>query len=353
MQDLLKELLTVDASPKLTLQIPAGLDAKERSLRIRHQLEATVADLEARDTAPAALEAILERAQTAADHPALVKARRGTGAVYVAGDFAASVHWPGMFAERTVVSDVFFLADVIEFVDPAHCYVLTLSKGGVHLYRADPLTVETVPLDGVPASLAAASEYLDLERQLQFHQSQSVGRGGPAVMYHGHGIGEGRDIEELRSYLRAVDHGVQAAIAGDPGPLALVGAGELPSEYQSVMSNGDLVESVDRKNPDAVGPAEVRRLADGVLSRTRAADVAALRSRMGDLIGLGRASRDVQAILGAARRGRIDTLLVGPAYGGSESAVNHAVGAVLRHRGRVVADAELTEAAPVAALFRY
>jgi hypothetical protein len=353
MHSMLEQLLAVDVHPKITLQIPAGTERRERSLRLRHQLEKLSHALEARDVAPAKVTTIVEQAEALAENPALADARSGAGGIYLAGSFSRSVLWPAPLAERTYVANDFHLIDVVSLLDPSHCFVLTLSKSGVELFRADALSVSRVELEGVPASLAEASKYLDAERQLQFHQAQSVGRGGPAAMFHGHGIGEGRDIEELRKYLRAVDHGVCTAIGSARAPIGLIGIGEIPATYRAISSVSDLIREIDRKDPGAVDGTEVRAVADQLLQQTSRENAAALHARIGDLVGAGRASTNLQAIVGAALKGRVEAILFGPSRGGNDSAINTAALATLRGRGDVMEHGSLPEDHPVEALFRY
>lgn len=353
MHSMLEQLLAVDAHPKITMQIPAGSDRSQRSLRVRHQLERLAGELESRDVASAKVTRVVEHAEALAQNPALTAARTGAGGIYFAGSFSRTVQWPAPLKERTYVANDFHLIDVVGLLDRTHCYVLTLSKSGVELFKADALNVRRIELEGVPASLEDASQYLDPERQLQFHQAQSVGRGGPAVMFHGHGIGENRDFEEVRKYLRAVDHGVSAAIGPARAPIGLIGIGELPAAYRAVSVMSNLIQEVDRKDPAGVDPTEVRAVADQLLEQSRRNGAAALYSRIGDLVGAGRASTNLQAIVGAALKGRVEAVLFGPDRRGSDSAVNTAVLATLRAQGNAMEHTALMPDQPVAALFRY
>lgn len=153
--------------------------------------------------------------------------------------------------------------------------------------------------------------------------------------------------------MRAIDRGVRAAVAESPGPLALVGSDELPAHYRSVSALTDIIDEVDRKHPEGVPDDEVRQLAESVLQQRRQQRAAAARSRIHDLVGAGKASVNLQAIVGAALHGRVETLLVGPDYERNDTAVNRAVVGTLRHRGQVLADGALAGDAPLAALLRY
>lgn len=356
MHNLLIELLALDEIPKITLQIPATGDPKQRSLTIRHMMDKTARRLAALEMQPPAIDQAVERARSLAEDPGLTAARRGTAAVYVAHEFAKAVLWPATLPERVEVGTEFHLSDAVDLLDPAFCYLLTLSRGGAALYRADAMSLEAIPLPDIPASFAAATEHLDIERQSQLHQTQSGGRGGSTAVHHGIGVGEGRDIEELRNYLRAVDHGVRAAVAPAPGPIALVGSDEMPSEYRAVTSLDNLLDHVSRINPEAVGNSDLRDFADDVLETTRSAAAALVRQHLADLVPSGKASYNLAEVLEAASEGRVDTLLVGPRREGvtpaEERRVNRAVVASLRHRAKVLADRELANG-PVAASFRY
>jgi hypothetical protein len=355
MQNLLSELLAVEATPKITLQIPASGDAKQRALTLRHLLELLARRLVKRNLPIVDIEAAIERAGELAEDPGLMMARSGTAAVYLAGDFAKAVMWPERIAERAVVDDVFFLADAVALLDEAHCYVVTLCRGGAALYRADATSIKPIELVGVPADLAEATQHLDPERQLQFHQGQSVGRGAGGVVYHGHGIGEGRDVEELRNYLRAIDRGVRDATAAAPGPVGLVGSDDMPTEYIGVTQLDVMADHVARKNPESMGSEELHEIAVGLLSELRMREVGEIRRRIMDLLGTGKASQDLAEVTAAASAGKVEALLMsalGP-ESGDEQAVNLAAVETLRHGGAVHLDSALSAGVAATALFRY
>jgi len=355
MQDLLVELLAVEATPKITLQIPASSDAKQRALTLRHLLELLARRLVKRNLPIVDIEDVIERAGELAEDPGLMMAHSGTTAVYLAGDYANAVLWPAGLAERAIVDSEFYVADAVALLDPAHCYLLTLCRGGVALYWADATTINPIELVGIPADLAEATQHLDPERQLQYHQGQSAGRGAGGVVYHGHGIGEGRDIEELRNYLRTVDRAVRDAVAAAPAPLALVGSDELPAEYMGISQIDMVADQVARKNPGSIATDELHEIAVGVLSELRARRASGIRAHVMDLLGTGKASQDVAEVTAAATLGKVEALLIrfsGP-ESGEEQAVNRAAVETLRHGGTVHPDVSMPPDVEVAALFRY
>ena len=355
MQDLLTELLAVDAAPKITLQIPASRDAKHRALTLRHLLELLARRLVQRNLPIIDIEEAIERAGELAEDPGLMMARSGTAAVYLAGDYAKAVLWPSPIAERAIVDPEFYLVDAVALLDPAHCYLLALCRGGATLYRADATSIKPIELEGVPADLAEATQHLDPERQLQYHQGQTAGRGAGGVVYHGHGIGEGRDVEELRNYLRAIDKGVRDAVAAAPGPLALVGADELPAEYIGVTQLDVVADHIARKNPGSLDIGELHEIAVGVLSELRAREASEIRDHIEDLLGTGKASQDVTEVTAAAALGKVESLLVsaGGIDSDEEQMVNRAAVETFRHGGTVHLDAAMPPDVEVAALFRY
>ncbi|MCP3977100.1 MAG: hypothetical protein GY720_21640 [bacterium] len=356
MHNLLPELLALDEIPKITLQIPGSSDLKTRSLTVRHMLEKTSRRLAALEVQPATCEIAVERARSLAEDPGLATVRSGTAAVYVAHDFAKAVLWPAMLPERVEVGIEFHLSDAVELLDRSHCYLLTLSRGTAGLFRADAMSLESVELPDVPASFAEATEHLDVERQSQVHQARAGGRGGSSAVHHGIGVGEGRDVEELRNYLRAIDLGVRTAVAGDPGPIALVGSDEMPTEFRDVTHLDKLVDEVSRVNPEGLGNNDLRRLADEVLRSARTKEAMVARQHIADLAAAGKGSYDLGEVLAAAGEGKVDTLLLGSnratASGPEGRRLNRAVVASLRHRSRVLVDEDLSESL-VAASYRY
>jgi hypothetical protein len=296
MQNLLGELLAVEATPKITLQIPASSDAKQRALTLRHLLELLARRLVKRNLPIVDIEAVIERAGEVAEDPGLVMARSGTAAVYLAGDYAQAVMWPSRIAERAIVDDEFYLADVVSLFDQAHCYVLTLSRGGAALYRADATSVDPIELVGVPADLAEATQHLDPERQLQFHQG-----------------------------------------------------------YIGVTQLDVMTDQVARKNPGSVGSDELHQIAVSVLAELRTQEAGRIRNNIMDLLGTGKASQDIAEVAAAAAAGKVEALLISPGGldSGDEQAVNLATVETLRHGGAVHPDSAMPAAVEVAALFRY
>ena len=339
----------------MTLQIPAHADSKAWALTVRHLVEKAGARLRGLEMAEDGSGLLLERARSLAEDPGLAAVRSGTAAVYATRSYAKAVLWPAELPQRVEVGIDFHLSDAIDLLDPADCYLLTVSLGGVALYRADVMSLEPMELVGVPASLAAATEHLDIERQSQLHPAQAGGLGGGGAIHHGIGVGEGRDVEELRNYLRAVDHGVRSAIADAPAPVALVGPADTASEFRAITHMDQLVDQVAWTNPEAVGTVELREFADETLATARAATVTEARQHIGDLAASSKASFDVAEVVEAAAAGRVDTLLLGSRQGGSdevqERRVNRAAVATLRHKGRVMVDGSLD--AVVAASLRY
>ncbi len=355
MQDLLAELLAVGATPKITLQVPASSDAKQRALTLRHLLELLARRLVKRNLPIVDIENAIERAGELAEDPGLVMARSGTAGIYLAGDYAKAVMWPAHLSERGIVDTEFYLADAVALFDPAHCFLLTLCRGGAALYRADATSIQPIELPGVPADLAEATQHLDPERQLQFHQAQSGGSGGGGVVYHGHGIGEGRDVEELRNYLRAIDRAVHDAVMAEPAPLALVGSDDLPTEYMGVTQLDVVADQVVRKNPGSIGSEELQGIAADVLSALRVQEVDGIRGRISDLLGTGKASQDLTEVTAGATLGKVEALLIssGGPESGEEQVVNRAAVETLRHGGTVHPDHAMPPNIEVAALFRY
>lgn len=353
MRDFLDRLLAVAETPKLTLQIPAATDRAARDLGIRHQLETARARLADVEIGAEEAAGLVEQADRLAHRRELATARRGTAGIYVAAGFGAAQLWPASLPERMTVGDEFFVTDIVGLASTDHCFVLELTRGGAALFRADSLVIEEVPLPDAPSGLAEVTEHLDPERQLQFHQSQRVGRSGTAAPYHGHGIGEGRDVEEVKNYLRAVDRSVRGAIVGEGAPIALVGSDDLPALFASVSTLARLVADVDHHHPVGVTETRLRKIADQLLEQRSKADVSAARDDIHSSVAAGRGSVNLQATVSAALRGRVATLLVGRDLGGSDTAVNTAVVATMRRRGQVLPDPDLPEDTPVAALFRY
>jgi hypothetical protein len=322
----LKALLAITAAPRVSVVMPVNhlepqqdaIRARGLGARLRMILDAHAVSAEVSDRLVAAVEARFGHL-----HPMA----HATTAVALYATPAGGVAVPVRVGETVTVAEEFHLLPLLDALDPAHCFVLTLARGGNAFWRADRWSVAPLPLPGAPGALTEITRIRELEKQLQFHQTA---RGGAAV-FHGHALGENREMEPVRTYLRRVDQAVATALAGDPAPVVLVGPGSLPGMFREISAHDRFATHSIESHPDGIDATRLHEAARPVVEALVAERTLRHLDRVGTRESADR--RPWPEIVVAAAMGRVDDALR-PAAGNCGVA-NRAV-AALRHAATVL-----------------
>lgn len=320
-------LLGVTTTPKVTIVMPLDhTDPRTDVVRIRNLTRRAVAEAGAAPGMPDVTSLLdpLERLLTAA-HP--IPRPYGAVALFAAPGTAHLVPLHAGADESVHIGEEFDVIPLVDEVDPAYCFLMTIARGGAHLWRATRHDLAAVPLEGAPEALAEITWYRDLETQLQLHRS-----GGGTATFHGQGVDEDAELEPLRTYLRRIDDAVARSV-GDAEPLTVIGPGRLPAIYRTVSRHRRYVDLLDA-HPDGLSAAALHDLGTATAERMAAARTATLLETAGTLSGSGRSSTDPADVVRAATEGRVDTLLVSAAERDTETRT--AVMRTLRHGGDVL-----------------
>jgi hypothetical protein len=249
----------------------------------------------------------------------------------------------GAFDERLQVGPEYHLLPLVEEYDPAVCHVLTLTRGGGKLYRADRWSIDEIEVPDMPASLDEITEFRVLETQLQLHRTGSSGES----MFHGQGVDEDDEIEPLRMYLRRVADAIAPEVEPTE-PLAVIGPGRLPSVFASVSDHREFRSRVGI-HPDGIGASELSRIGRDLAEGLAVERTGRLLGIAADLMGTGRSETEPAIVLQRAREGRIDQLIVDPRSG--DATVSDAVVETLRLGGTALPAVGADQ--PVTAILRY
>jgi len=207
--------------------------------------------------------------------------------------------------------------------------LLVLSKNEVRLFACDDAHAEQIVDDKIPLSFDDALRFEDPEAQLQFHS-----QGGISIA-HGHGIGDEVQKERLDRFLLAVDRAIVARENNPPRPLVIAAVDHNVARYRQVSSYPALFPAHLPGNPDRKPVETLHQDAIALLNDHTDAIHAAEMDRIRALVGTGRLETSSDAIVEAARAGRIETLYV-TQPSADESTINDAVVASLRNGGGIV-----------------
>ena len=341
-----RDLLAVETTPRVSIIVPVDhTDGRRNAISIRNLVKHAASLLAEHGTDSRTVSELLDPAtevMTAA-HP-LPRSVQAI-ALFVAPGYQQLIPLITATSEYVHVADEFDVVPLVESLDPIHCFVLTISRGGCRLWRADRWRIAAVNLPDAPGALSDITLFRDLERQLQLHQSA---RGGAAI-FHGQGIDEDVELEPVRTYLRAVDAAARKTIRDDTSPMLLVGPGRLPAIYRSVSALRDFLPAIEA-HPDGLDEPDLQAKATAAVNAMAGERTARLLDQIGSLGSAGKASADPAEVMQAASDGRIRTLLFDPGTD-DRTRVNLAIVKTIRRGGEALPTigADTT----VAAIFRY
>lgn len=302
-----QDLLAVDTTPRVTIVVPIDhTDGRQDAITIRNLVKRAASLLEDRGTDPRAISELLGPAPDVvrAAHP--LPRSVPAVAMFIAPGHQQLIPLITATPESVHVADEFYVVPLVESLDSIHCFVLTISRGGCRLWRADRWRIAAVNLPDAPGALSDITRFRDLERQLQLHQSA---RGG--AIFHGQGIDEDVELEPVRTFLRAVDAAARAGVRDDTAPLLLVGPGRLPAIYRSVSAWRDFLPAIEA-HPDGLDGRDLQAKAAAAVNTMAGERTTRLLDQISSLESVGKASTDPAEVEQAAYDGRVRTLLFDP-----------------------------------------
>ncbi len=125
-------------------------------------------------------------------------------------------------------------------------FVLTLSRGGVGLYRCTRYQASLVELPGLPEDLLYVLRYDEFEKSLQQHMTS---RGGETAMVHGHGTGKDEKEQFLLRFIDEVDAAVTGRVRSAQLPLVLMGNEDVVGRFRERSKLEDLIAAEHHVDP--------------------------------------------------------------------------------------------------------
>ena len=301
-------------------------------------------------------------------------------ALFMAPQIFRAYRVPLALDELVVVTHRFHVKPLLPLLGgDGHFFVLALSQKAVRLLQGTRFDINEIELQGVPQGVSAALRYDDVEKK-GHHYPGSQGRpAGGVSPLAGHGVGIEDATHEpndsVLRYFHQVDAGLRPYLRNEHAPLVLAGVEYLLPIYRRANTYSYLLGEGIAGNPEGLRPEELQERAWGVVQphfqQTQEGAIAQYRQ----LVGTGRASNEITAILTAAYDGRIDTLFVSvglqqwgvfheesrtvdvhrDAVAGDEDLLDTAAMYTLLTRGTVYAIApdQMPDQTPAAAILRY
>jgi len=243
--------------------------------------------------------------------------------LFLSSDALRYYRLPLNFEQLVVVSDRFHIKPLLPLLSSGgRFYILALSQEQIRLLQGTRYRVGEIELKDVPKSLTEVLKWDDPEKRLQFHTStqtpggertsSAIGGVRPAI-FHGHGVASADDPKDYISrYFHQVDRGISEVLSGERVPLVLAGVDYLHPIYREANTYPYLVDEGVEGNPEKLSAEELHTRAWPIVHPLFLADQEDAAARYRQLAGAGskRASSDLNQVVLAAYRGRVETLFV-------------------------------------------
>jgi len=170
---------------------------------------------------------------------------------------------------------------------------------------------QAVETDLLPVTYEDLIVARDPEVQLQHAAQQSIRQGqqgSRAATFHGHGEGESKIEADRRNYLSRVSERVESAMRGSEFPLVIVATDELVGHFRK-MSSLSIAETIS-SSPESLDQQTMKRRCNEAMSDWPGDYVREQLERFGTAKAQQQGSGELQDVVLAASRGRVDTLLL-------------------------------------------
>lgn len=302
----LKQLLGRYPGWCISLYMPThrtGQDTEQDPIRLKNLLREAEERLLAKDLRKADVDGILERARALLIDPVFRRHQSDGLALFASAERMITYRLPIRFDELVVVSDNFHLKPLLQyFANDGHFYILALSQNQVRLLEGTRHTVDEVPIESMPDTMADALQFDRFEKHLNLYT-------GTAEVYHGFNATDDEKNRILR-WFHKVDEELIKYLAGEHSPLVLAGVEYYFPLYQSASAYPHILDDGVPGNPDLLKPEEFHAgawpLVEPIFKQKKEDAI----DRYHQLSATERTTTDLVQIVQSAFHGRVDTVFM-------------------------------------------
>jgi hypothetical protein len=295
--------------------IHRGSETQQNPIRCKTLLRQAEERLLATGLPPQDVQVLVQPVQELLANRIFWQRQRHGLAIFLASQVFRAYGVPLPLDELVVVAPRFHSKPLLPFLSgDGHFFVLALSQKEIRLLRGTRYSVDEVELLGVPQGVAEALQYDDIEKKGHHHPGSQGRAAGGVSPLAGHGVGINDATHEpndtVLRYFQQVDTALRAYLRNEHAPLVLAGVEYLLPIFRRATTYPYILEEGVTGNPQGLRPEELQERVWPIVQPhfQRAQEGAADQYRQ--LVGTGRASGDISAIVTAACDGRIDTLFV-------------------------------------------
>ncbi|MFP4015476.1 MAG: hypothetical protein ACLFUI_00460 [Halanaerobiales bacterium] len=229
-------------------------------------------------------------------------------AVFISQERFKYYRLPINIKDRVFVGEYFNIKKLIpELLNDRKYYVLTLSRNSNRVFECTKDSVLELEIKDMPESLADVLKYDDPEKSIQLHTQRAEGN---EAIFHGHGVTDEDNEEDLLRYLRKVNASLYEHLRNEKAPLIVMSVKELFPLYQKINSYGYLLDEFVRGNPDKLTEEEIRRKSLEKVKDYFHNYEERLVSHYNDLKSTGKISDQIEEIVSASYFSKVDYLMI-------------------------------------------
>jgi hypothetical protein len=309
----LKILLAEHPSPCISLFMPAHRGgAEEDPIRWRTHLEKAEEWLGKAGWRAAEVKELLAPGLRLLEDITFWKNQSDGLAAFLAPQFLRLFRLPVAFKDAVAVANRFSIIPLLPLLTGnGRFFVLALSQKAVRLLQGTRYGVSEVDLKGVPQNLAEALLTHEAMQPFSFFGRRAgEGAGSWGGIFHGHGVGIDDSKEELLHYFQKIDRALHPLLKEEKTPLVLASVDYLQPIYRQANTYSQLLEQGIEGNPDRLSSRELHDRAWPLVQPLFEAEQQRAAAQYRQLAGTEHTSGELEAVVGAAYEGRVETLFV-------------------------------------------
>jgi hypothetical protein len=332
----------------------AGQDTRQNSIRLRNLLRAAENACMQSGGRRSEVNRMLAPAWALLDNSEFWQHLEAGLALFAGRDFFRVFRLPIAFRELVVAAGRLHVKPLLEmFTRESNFYVLALSLHRVRLLACSEHSVTEVAIPGVPGVFEDFMQFVEEQKQIQFHTGTPPWPGGRPAMFHASGSeSDSAHKKNVQDYLRLIEQSADRVLANRHWPLVLAGADFIRASFREMSRYRNIAEEGIAGNVDRLSDNELRdrawQIARPHLARIERDAIRAFRSGNGAAM----AANELPEIVRAAHAGQVGILFVSLAderWGRYDSRT----GQIIRHDQRQPGDVDLLDLAAAQTLLHH
>ena len=305
------ELSDVNQENCISIFIPTHRAGKkvlqgEDSLVLKNQLKEVNNTLAKKGFPAGDITTMLAPVQQLIDDTSFWREQSDGLAIFIAEGFLKVYTLPVYFKEFNYVSNSFYLKPLMPmFVGDGNFYLLMLERSNVKLYECTHHSFTEIKIDDcIPETKQDVVGYDYEQKNLQFR----TGQAGQGAMYHGQEAATGKQKNEIKKYLRAINDGLAPLLKAETMPMLIAAQDPLFDIYREVNTYPNVMEENLKVNFGNTNIYEVHEFAwekmASVFDQKRKDKIALFVDEQ----GTGKTAIGIDEIIPAAINGKVDAL---------------------------------------------